>query len=45
LFCFLTNDEGDVFTKAEIKSSIAVAMMVKNNGGKVFENLQNMIIF
>jgi len=45
LFCFLAKDEGDVFTKAEIKSLNAVAKMVKNNGGKVFDNLQNMIIF
>ena len=45
LFCFLAKDEGDVFTKAEIKSLNAVAKMVKNNGGKVFDNLQNMIVF
>lgn len=45
LFCVLENDEGDVFTKAEIKSLKAVAKMVKNNGGKVFENLQDMTMF
>ena len=45
LFCVLDEDEGDVFTKAEIKSLNAVAKMVKNNGGKVYDNLQNMATF
>ena len=45
LFCILEKDERDVFTKAEIKSLNAVAKMVKNNGGKVFDTLQNMTIF
>jgi hypothetical protein len=45
LFCFLAKDEGDFFTKAELKSLHAVAKMVKHNGGKVFENLQDLMLF
>lgn len=39
LFCVLTNEGGDVFSKAELKSLIAVSKMVTKNGGKVFDNL------
>ena len=39
LFCYLPTDDGDVFTKAELKSLKAVAKMVMKNGGKVFGNL------
>jgi hypothetical protein len=39
LFCYLPIDDGDVFTKAELKSLKAVAKMVMKNGGKVFGNL------
>jgi hypothetical protein len=42
LFCFLESDEESVFDKVQIKSLNAVAKMVKNNGGKVFESLAEM---
>lgn len=43
LFCYLPTDDGDVFTKAELKSLKAVAKMVMKNGGKVFDNLIEMV--
>lgn len=43
LFCYLPADDGDVFTKAELKSLKAVAKMVMKNGGKVFNNLIEMV--
>lgn len=42
LFCYLPTDDGDVFTKAELKSLKAVAKMVTKNGGRVFDNLVEM---
>lgn len=43
LFCYLPTDDGDVFTKAELKSLKAVAKMVMKNGGIVFDNLIEMV--
>jgi hypothetical protein len=43
LFCHLATDDEAVFSKAQLKSLIAVATMVKNNGGKVFEDLDELI--
>lgn len=43
LFCYLPTDDGDVFTKAELKSLKAVAKLVMKNGGKVFDNLIEMV--
>lgn len=43
LFCYLEQDDEAIFAKAQIKSLIAVAKMVQNNGGKVFENLDELV--
>lgn len=45
LFCYLTSDNGEVFSKAQLKSLIAVAKMVENNGGKAFIDLAEMAKF
>jgi len=45
LFCYLASDEGEVFSKAQLKSLIAVAKMVENNGGKTFDTLSDMAKF
>ena len=45
LFCYITADEGEVFSKAQLKSLIAVAKMVENNGGKAFDNLADITKF
>lgn len=42
LFCYLEADEGDVFTKVQIKSLMAVGKMIQNNGGRQFESLSKM---
>ena len=43
LFCFLEADDEMVFDRAQLKSLKAVATMVKNNGGKMFENLDELV--
>lgn len=45
LFCYLTSDEGENFSRVQLKSLIAVAKMVENNGGKVFDNLFDVVKF
>jgi hypothetical protein len=45
LFCFLDKDEIEAFSAAQIKSLNAVAKMVKDNGGKVFETLAEIVKF
>jgi hypothetical protein len=45
LFCFLDKDGVETFDKVQIKSLNAVAKMVKNNGGKVFETLAEIVKF
>ena len=42
LFCFLSSDDGEVFSKAQLKSLTAVAKMVENNGGKTFNTIADM---
>ncbi len=43
LFCFLETDGDAVFDRAQVKSLNAVATMVKNNGGKIFESLDELV--
>jgi len=45
LFCFLEKDDPEAFSPVQIKSLNAVAKMVKNNGGKVFETLAEIVRF
>ena len=45
LFCFLEKDDPKAFSPVQIKSLNAVAKMVKNNGGKVFETLAEIVRF
>jgi|GEM_PF-1388705 len=45
LFCFLEEDDGLTFDNDEIKSLRAVAIMVIENGGKVFQNLDSIAIW
>jgi len=45
LFCYLTSDDGEVFSKAQLKSLVAIAKMVENNGGKTFESLVDVAKF
>lgn len=40
LFCYLKEDDGEKFSSHQIKSLDMVSRMVKENGGKVFENLK-----
>mgnify|MGYP000970320331 CR=1 FL=1 len=41
LFCILKEDEIDFFDKGQLKSLIAVAKMVKENGAHVFGSLES----
>lgn len=45
IFCYITEDEDNKFDKEQIKSLDAVGKMVINNGGKFFENLNDVIDF
>lgn len=45
LFCYLTSDGDDVFSKTQLKSLRAVARMVEKNGGKAFDNLTDIAEF
>lgn len=45
LFCFLTHDDSEVFSKAQLKSLTAVAKMIENNGGKTFDTMADMVEF
>ena len=40
LFCVLKEDEDKIFNEAQLKSLDAVGEMVKNNGAKVFNTLE-----
>jgi hypothetical protein len=39
IFCYLTEDDGKEFTKHQLKSLKMVSQMVKENGAKCFESL------
>lgn len=41
IFCFLEKDEGKEFTCSQIKSLIAVSNLIRLNGGKVCDSLQD----
>ena len=43
IFCFITKDGDNVFTKEQIKSLDKTGIMVKNNGGKYFNDLEQVI--
>lgn len=45
LFCFLTKDEDEKFTKGQIKSLVSVAKMVRNNGANLFLTLESIANF
>lgn len=45
LFCYLKKDGDKEFDKVQIRSLEAVAKMVANNGGKVFDTLDEIITF
>ena len=45
IFCFINEDEGKTFSKAQIKSLTQVARMVKENGARFFETLQEVVDF
>jgi hypothetical protein len=45
VFCFLPEDEGAVFTPAQIKSLTQTGKLVASNGGKVFSTLQEVAAF
>jgi len=45
LFCYLTSDDGKVFSKAQLKSLNAVAKMVEKNGARTFNDLAGMAKF
>lgn len=42
ILCILNRDESKEFTKSQLKSLNQVAEMVKENGGKVFTNLEDL---
>lgn len=39
------SDDGDVFTKSQFKSMMAVAKLVSTNGGKAFFNMADVVNF
>lgn len=45
LFCILNDGSDGVFTEGQLKSLLAVQTMVKNNGGKVFNNIDEIAEF
>lgn len=45
LFCILNGGEDGNFTEDQLKSLLAVQTMVKNNGGKVFNNIDEIAEF
>jgi len=45
IFNFINKDEGKIFSDVQIKSLKQVAKMVKENGAKYFETLQEVIDF
>ena len=45
LFCYLSVDEDREFEKAQLKSLSATAKLVKNNGGRVFDDLTEIANF
>lgn len=45
LFCFLTTDGDDTFKLHQIKSLNQVCKMIKSNGAKVFNNLEEISNF
>lgn len=45
VFCFLKEDDEKAFEKFQIKSLTAVGKMVADNGGKVFESLEQIAEF
>jgi len=45
IFCFLKEDSGCTFTKGQVKSLNQVGKMVKRNGGKWFDSLQQVAAF
>lgn len=42
VLCILTEDDGSKFTSSQIKSLKKTAKMVKDNGAKIFFNLEDM---
>jgi Nucleoside 2-deoxyribosyltransferase like len=45
IFCFLNEDGGKSFSKAQVKSLRQVAELVKRNGAKYFETLNEVVGF
>ncbi len=45
LFCILNNEDDCEFTEGQLKSLLAVQNMVKNNGAKVFNSLEDIAEF
>ena len=45
IFCFINEDDGKTFSNAQIKSLTQVARMVKENGARYFETLQEVVDF
>lgn len=45
LFAYLLSDDGKDFTKHQLKSLVMVGKMVKENGGKSFETLEEIADF
>lgn len=43
LFCFIPEDDGKSFNDGQIKSLDKVGTMVANNGGRYFENMENLL--
>lgn len=45
IFCYLKDDDGKKFNETQIKSLDMVKRMVKENGGQVFDNLNDIAKF
>ena len=45
IFCFLKEDDGNVFNDFQLKSLKQIEEMVKANGARSFENLQQVVEF
>lgn len=45
IFCFINDDENLKFNKNQIKSLDKVGIMIKDNGGKYFKNLDEVSIY
>jgi len=45
IFCFINEDEGNIFTDAQVKSLQQLAKMIKKNGAIVFKTLNEVIDF